>query len=148
MEKGILFEDTNVLIPWSTPFSDINRLAEQRKDSGDRTNWFLGKHQILDGYICYVGVMKWIFVKESNSFAQIEEWLGSDDEGNEKFKGLRDKFNNLLGEPSLLQLEKFGSFELGSVEWAYKNVKVRLSGIEQFAFKYRLYVGLAENQNW
>ena len=146
--KGILFEDTKILIPWLTPFSEIDKFAEQRKDSGDRTNWFLGKHEILDGYTSYVGVMKWVFINNSKPFSEIEEWLGFDYEGNEKFITLKEKLTDLLGEPSSIQLEKFGDFDLGSIEWTNKNVRISLTGIEQFACKYRMHIGLTGNKNW
>jgi hypothetical protein len=148
LQKGILFEDTQVLIPWMTSFAGINRIAEQRRNSGDRTEWFLGKHTVMDGYTCLAGVMKWLFVKDSEPFSRIEEWLGADDEGNQKFLFLRDKFTDLLGEPSLSDLSEFGSFQLGSLEWTNGNVRISLSGIEQFACKYRLYIGLTTNPNW
>jgi hypothetical protein len=147
LQKGILFEDTGLLIPWSTTFTKINDLAEQRRDSGDRTNWLLGEHEILDGYICNVALMKWKFINYSNPFSEIEVWLGFDKEGNEQFMFLKNKLTELLGEPSALKLEKFGDFDIGSIEWLNQKVKITLSGIEQFAFKYRLYVGLAENRN-
>ncbi|MFN0176451.1 MAG: hypothetical protein ACKVU0_17560 [Saprospiraceae bacterium] len=148
LQKGILFEDTKILIPWLTPFAKLETFAEQRKDSGDRTDWFLGKHQILDDYTCHAGVMKWIFVKNSKPFSEIEDWLGFDYEGNEKFLLLKDKLTDLLGEPTKIEMDKFGVFDVGSVEWTNQKVRIRLSGIEQFACKYRLYIGLTENPNW
>lgn len=148
LQKGILFEDTGVLIPWLTTFADIGKIVEQRKDSGDRTNWFLGKHEILDGYACKVELMKWIFVKNSNPISEIYEWLGYDNEGNEKFLFLKNKLTILLGEPAIIELEKFGDLEIGSLEWTNQKVRIRLSGIEQFALKYRLYIGLTDNKNW
>ena len=147
LQKGILFEDTGVFLPWVMPFSYLGKYAEQRKDKGDRTEWFLGKHQILDGYTCYVGVMKWVFVNDSKPFSEIVEWLGFDYEGNKKFLFLKDKLTDLLGHPAFMELEKFGDFDLGSVGWNREKVKIRLSGIEQFACKYRLSIGLTENQN-
>lgn len=147
LQKGILFEDTRVCIPWLTSFTAIDKLAEQRKDSGDRTNWFLGKHEILDGYTCYVGLMKWIFVRNSNPISAIEEFLGFDHEGNEKFLFLKNKLTGLLGEPSFIELEKFGELDIGAIEWTNQKITIRLSGIEQFALKYRLKVGLTENKN-
>jgi hypothetical protein len=147
LEKGILFEDVNRFIPWLTPFSELDTFAQQRKDSGDRTNWFLGKHRILDGYESTVGVMKWIFVPDSNPFSEIEEWIGYDDAGNKKFLYLKDTFTDLLGEPTLLELEKFGDLDLGSIEWTHKNVGIRLSGFEQFACKYVLSIGLKDHKN-
>lgn len=85
LEKGIFFEDTKILLPWLTPFAGLDKLAEQRKNSGDRTNWFLGKHLIPDDYTCYASVMKWVFVKNSKPFSGIEDWSGLEYEGNEKF---------------------------------------------------------------
>ena len=147
LQKGILFEDTGLLIPWLTTFTKINDLSEQRRDSGDRTNWLLGKHEILDGYTCNVELMKWKFVNYSNPFSEIEVWLGFDTEGNEQFIFLKNKLTELLGEPSTQKLEKLGTFDIGSIEWLNQKAKITLSGIEQFAFKYRLYIGLAENRN-
>ncbi|WP_018343736.1 hypothetical protein [Cytophaga aurantiaca] len=147
LEKGILFEDANRFIPWTIPFADLDSFAEERKGSGDRTNWFLGKHQILDGYESAIGVMKWSWVNDTNSFSEIEEWLGYDDEGNKKFLLLKGKLTDLLGEPTLLELEKFGGLDLGSIEWTNQNVRIALTGIEQFACKYRMYIGLKENKN-
>ena len=92
--------------------------------------------------------MKWVFVKNVNPFSEIEEWLGFDYEGNEKFLMLKDKLIDLFGEPSLIEMRKLGSLDLGSIEWTNQKVRIRLSGIEQFACKYRLYIGLTENANW
>ena len=147
LQKGILFEDNQTFIPWLTPFSELYKFAEQRKDSGDRTNWFLGQHKILNGFDSFVGVMKWIFIKNSNPFSEIEEFLGFDYEGNDKFNSLKNKLTDLLGDPTLIQLEKFGDFDLGSIAWTNRNVRIGLIGIEQFACKYRLHIGLIKNVN-
>ena len=68
LQSGLLFEDNQVFIPWLTPYSELDKYAEDRKDSGDRTNWFLGKHKILDGFESYVGVMKWLDIDSKKPF--------------------------------------------------------------------------------
>jgi hypothetical protein len=147
LQKGILFEDSGVFISWWTPFAFIDKYAEQRRDRGDRTNWFLGNHKILDGYSCNAEVMKWLYVDKANPVSQIEEWLGVNEEGNAKFLFLKNKLTDLLGEPSAMNLEKFGAFDLGSVEWVNQKIRISLTGIEQFELKYRVYIGLIDNKN-
>ena len=146
LQKGLLFEDTKAFIPWITPYSELDKYSEQRKDSGDRTNWFLGQHKILDGTNSYIGVMKWLDEKENNPFLRIDEFLGFDNEGNKKFLELKEKFTELLGQPNYIKLEKFGDNYLGGIEWSNREISIYLSGIEQFACKYRLYIGLKENE--
>mgnify|MGYP003584582087 FL=1 len=81
------------------------------------------------------------------TFSRTDEFLGFDNEGNKKFLELKEKFTNLLGEPNYIQLEKFGNYDLGGIEWTNRKISIYLSGIEQFACKYRLYIGLKENEN-
>jgi hypothetical protein len=142
LNKGIFFEDSQRLIPWSTTFLDLDKLAEKRRDSGDRTNWLLGEHAILDGYSCFVEVMKWVFVKSDKPFSEISTSLGFDYEGNKKFLMLKEKLTGLLGAPVELDIEKFGDFDLGVYKWENGNVKIALIGTEVFNCKYSLNVGL------
>lgn len=145
LQKGLLFEDTQVLIPWQMPYSEIDKYAEQRTNSGDRTNWFLGEHKICDTFNCFVEVMKWSWIEDSRPFSKISDYLGDDDNGNKRFLELKEKFTNLLGEPTDTKLEKFGDNDLGSIIWKNGKVEIALTGIEQFACKYRISIGLIEN---
>ncbi len=61
LQKGLLLEDKGVFIPWNTPFNKLGKYKEQRRNSGDRVNWYLGKHNILDGEECHLETMKYIF---------------------------------------------------------------------------------------
>lgn len=146
LQTGLLFEDTQVFIPWLTPYSELDKYAENRKDSGDRTNWFLGKHKILDGFESYVGVMKWLDIDSKKPFAQTDEFLGAENNGYQKFLELKVKLTDLLGEPTSIELEKYGKLDLGHIEWTNGKVSISLSGIEQFACKYRLYIGLKDEK--
>ena len=58
LQNGILFEDTQVFIPWATSYAEIDKCAEKRRVRGDRTEWFLGKHIILDGVNSFAAVTK------------------------------------------------------------------------------------------
>ncbi|TDQ11502.1 hypothetical protein [Pedobacter metabolipauper] len=142
LQKGLLFEDTGVLIPWTATYMEIHRIAVKRRDSGDRTNYFLGEHNILDGFHSFVGVMKWADKKSNEPFMYTDEYLGTDDVGNEKFLMLKDKLTALLGTPNRIDLEKFGHNDIGSIEWQQGEIIISLTGIEQFACKYRMYIGL------
>lgn len=143
LQVGLLFEDTGVFVRWDTPFIQIDAIAVDRSVSGDRINWFLGKHVILDGCESYVGVMKWMWISTHEPFLQVDDFLGFDYEGNEKFCRLATKLTDLFGPPYVQELEKFGSFDLGTVQWKMGNAQITLSAIEQFACKYRLHIGLA-----
>ena len=146
LQSGLLFEDTQVFIPWLTPYSELDKYAEDRKDSGDRTNWFLGKHKILDGFESYVGVMKWLDIDGKKPFGMTDEFLGSENNGYQKFLELKEKLTDLLGEPTSIELEKYDNLDLGHIEWTNGKVSISLSGIEQFACKYRLYIGLKDEK--
>lgn len=146
LQKGILFEENQTFIPWSLSYSDLDKYSNKREESGDRTRWYLGEKTIFDGYKSYFGVMKWIFIKDYEPFSEIEDFLGFDYEGNDKFIELRDRITKLLGEPTLVELEKFGNFDLGEIEWKNGIVKIRLVGIEQFACKYWLKIGLINSK--
>lgn len=146
LQSGLLFEDNQVFIPWLTPYSELDKYAEDRKDSGDRTNWFLGKHKILDGFESYVGVMKWLDIDSKKPFGMTNEFLGSENNGYQKFLELKEKLTDLLGEPTSIELEKYDNLDLGHIEWTNGKVSISLSGIEQFAYKYRLYIGLKDEK--
>lgn len=147
LQTGLLFEDTLVFIPWLTPYSELDQYAEDRKDSGDRTNWFLGKHKILDGFESYIGVMKWLDIDSKKPFSKTDEFLGAENNGYQKFLELKVKLTDLLGEPTSIELEKYDNLDLGHIEWTNGKVSIFLSGIEQFACKYRLYMGLKDEKN-
>lgn len=146
LQKGLLLEDTLTFIPWVTPYAELDKYAEQRKDSGDRTNWFLGHHIILDGIGCNIGVVKWLFIKNKTSFSQGDEFLGFDDNGNQRFLLLKDRLSDILGTPSLIELEKFGNNDLGTIQWRNGKAEVSLVGIEQFACKYFLHIGIITDE--
>lgn len=147
LQKGLLFEDTGVLIPWTSTYLQIHHLAVKKKKSADRTNYFLGEHDILDGFHSFVGIMKWADEKMDKPFMYTDEFLGVDDIGNEKFLMLKEKLTALLGEPNRINLGKFGHNDVGSITWQRGKVAITLDGIEQFACKYRMYIGLETEDN-
>ena len=112
LQKGLLFEDQGKLIPWLTPFNQVDNFKEKRHDSGDRTEWYLGKRLILDGYEGHFEVMKWMWLPWTNPITEITENIGHDFDGMERFHFLKEYITNLLGEPTKIELEKFGTFDL------------------------------------
>ncbi|MBI3233975.1 MAG: hypothetical protein HYZ42_08020 [Bacteroidetes bacterium] len=141
LQKGLLFEDTQVLIPWLTPYSQLYKFEEKRQIIEDRTRWYLGHRTILDGYRGNFEVMKWVFVDTYKPIIEITESIGTDFEGMENFYYLKDYVTNLLGDPTKVELEKFGSLDIGSIEWYNGAVLIRLSGIEIFNCRYSFSIG-------
>jgi hypothetical protein len=144
LQKGILFEDTGLFLPWSTPYGAIEKIAEQKQERGDRIIWYLGHRTILGGYKCHATVSMWKTGPLSRPIQKIEETLGTDYDGNQKLLASRDSFNASLGE---LENSNFGMEDdlyIGNLNWKVGNCYVTLVGIEQFAYKYFLYVGLPD----
>ena len=144
-QKGLLFEDQGKLIPWLTPFNQVDNFKEKRHDSGDRTEWYLGKRLILDGYEGHFEVMKWMWLPWTNPITEITENIGHDFDGMERFHFLKEYITNLLGEPTKIELETFGAFELGEITWENGLVKLSIAGIEHFNCRYSFSIGLIKN---
>ncbi|HRO75944.1 MAG TPA: hypothetical protein PLP27_07340 [Crocinitomicaceae bacterium] len=147
LQRGLLFEDQQTFIPWLTPFNRLDYYKEKRHDSGDRTLWYLGKRTILDGYEGHFEVMKWMWLPWTNPITEISENIGHDFDGMTKFHYLKDYITNLLGEPTTTELEKFGSFDLGEIQWKNGLVKLTLVGIEHFNCRYSFSIGLIRDKN-
>jgi len=147
LQKGLLFEDQRILIPWLTPFNQIDNFNVKRHDSGDRTNWYLGKRTILDGYEGHFEVVKWVWLPWANPITEISENLGHDTEGMKKFHYLKEYLTNLLGEPPKTDLEKFGSFDLGIIQWQKGLAKLTIVEIEHFNCRYSFSIGLVRDRN-
>ncbi|AWA31018.1 hypothetical protein HYN48_13515 [Flavobacterium magnum] len=146
LQKGLLFEDNQTFIPWQTPYNYVRKFEIKRHDSGDRTNWYLGKRKILDGYEGHFEVMKWCWYSWRKPIKEISENIGHDLEGMKNFRFLETHITNLLGEPIKKELEKFGSLDIGEVIWRNKNVTIRLIGIEIFNCRYQFKIGINEKE--
>ncbi len=146
LQKGILFEDNGIFLLWGTPYAEIDHLKESRKDRADRTEWSLGKRTILDGYESNLEVMRWLW-KETESMTKIDENLGFDEQGERKFNYLKSYLTELLGEPSKIELEKFGPLDIGEVYWESGIVSVYIIGIEHFNCRYSFHISLTNSRS-
>ncbi len=147
LNNGILFEETNTFLPWSLAYEQIEKFKEQQKNSGDRTVWFLGKQNILNGIQSYVTVLKWSFQPITSSFDQVEEFLGFDNEGYDRMQQNRNHLTELLGNPSHIKLEKINNCEVGEIIWENKIARISLIGYEHFALRYSMKIGLINNSH-
>jgi hypothetical protein len=147
LQKGILLEDRQIFINWRTPFNRVDLYKEQRHNEGDRTLWHLGKRIVLDGYQGQFQVMKWKWLPMSSPITEIFENLGHDSEGMKKFHYLKSYITNLLGDPTTIEIEKFGSFDLGIIQWSNGLVHLTLVGIEHFDCRYSFSIGLIQDQD-
>ncbi len=148
LQKGLLFEDQGILIPWLTPFNQVDSFKEKRHDSGDRTNWYLGKRTILDGYEGHIEVMKWMWLPWTNAFERVTAHLGFGKDGHQNFLQLIDHLKNLLGTPTKTEIEfENENFTEGSYEWTYGEVKIRVSGFDMHGARYQFRIGLIQDSN-
>lgn len=148
LQKGILFEDYGVLIPWLTPFNRVDNFKEKRLDSGDRTNWYLGNRKILDGYEGHLEIMKWMWLPWTNSFERLSGHLGFGKDGHYNFLLLIEHLKGLLGDPTKEDIEfENENFTEGSYEWENGEVKIRVYGFDIHGSRYGFDIGLIKNRN-
>jgi hypothetical protein len=146
LQKGIFFEDKGILVKWGTSFGEIDQVKESKKLRADRTEWYLGKHIILDGYESSLDVIKWSW-KETPGLIRVDEILGQDKEGEEKFNFLKVHLTQLLGKPAKMTVEKFGDLDIGEVHWEHGLISVYIAGIEHFNCRYSFHIGLTTNKH-
>ena len=147
LQNGLLIEDSGAFIPWNTPFNKLNKYSEQRRNSGGRVNWYFGQHTILDGEEFKLEGMRYDSWPNFYPISEISEFMGFNLEGMARFHYLKNHITHILGEPTVVDLEKFGDFDLGEITWTNNKVRISLIGIEQFACKYHFRIGLIENKN-
>lgn len=147
LQKGLLLEDKGILIPWLTPFNQVDKYKEKRRDRGDRTEWFLGSHTIIDGYKCELEIMMWMYLPWRNPITEISADLGFDEKGMNNFYSIKNHLVDRVGEPHRTDIKKWGDLDLGIIEWKFDKVKIALVGIEHFAGKYSFTIGLTKDRN-
>lgn len=147
LQRGLLLEDKGIIIPWLTPFNQVDHYKKKRHDSGDRTEWFLGSHTILDGYKCELEIMMWMYLPWKNPITEISGNLGFDEKGMKNFYCLKNHLADKIGEPHQTHIQKWGDLDLGTIEWQFDKIKISLVGIEHFAAKYSFTIGLTRDRN-
>lgn len=144
LQKGILLEDSGMLISWGTHYEQLENFKENKKIRADRVEWDLGSRKILDGYTCHIEITQWLW-KTNDTITRIDENLGVDEEGMAKFNYLKSYLTDLLGVPSKERVEKFGSFDIGEVCWENGIVNISISGMEKSNCRYSFHIRLAHN---
>ncbi|MBI1226532.1 MAG: hypothetical protein GC192_14960 [Bacteroidetes bacterium] len=144
LQNSILFEDTGIFLPRNTPYGALDKIAEHKREMGDRIIWYLGHRTILGGYRCHATVMMWRTGPLSSPIRQIEETLGHDHEGHQNLLAARAAITATFGELKGDDVGSGNDLYLGSLNWALGDCHVTLVGIEQFAYKYFLHVGLSD----
>ena len=148
LQKGILFEDKQILIPWLTPFNRLDNFKEKRHDSGDRTSWYLGSRTVLDGYEGHFEIMKWMWLPWTNGFERVTAFLGFSKDGHHNFLSLISHLKDLLGDPTKIDIEFENEyFTEGSYEWENGEIKIRVSGLDMHGARYIFDIGLIKDRN-
>ncbi len=141
LQHGILFEDNGFFLPWNTSYEAVDKIAEQKREGGGHTYWYLGYHTILGGFKSHVTVHK-LGGKMSDPINQIEEMLGGDIAGNNRADEAREIFNESLGKLENPDFGKVGNLDLGNMMWVVGKCRVSIVGIERFDYFYYLYIGI------
>jgi hypothetical protein len=144
LEKGILLEDTKEFLDWRMSFKDLEPYCSSIEEKGDRFNYYLGEHTILDGLDCHLTVMRWIYNSKSNPFSQVDFFLGFDSIAIKKLKEIEDHITQKIGEPT--KKESWSGDEM-IVKWKFKYSNITLITWERFAIHGMLHIGLNENNN-
>ena len=144
LQKGLLFENAQTFIPWTTQYKDLDRFKETKEVTGDRTYWYLGQQKVLHGLTCRVVVLQWKDQPDNSSFNRIEENLGTDEDGNKRFLDCINHLTNLLGPPTKSELNKFDIYDLGVVAWTTGKVEISVVGVEMFNCRYGLSIELMD----
>jgi hypothetical protein len=147
LQKGLLLEDKGIFIPWLTPFNKVDSFKEQRRDSGDRTEWYLGKRPILDGYVGGPEIIMWMYLPWANPITEIKVDLSYDYQGMKNFHELKEHLIDRFGQPHTTDIHKWGDLDLGSIQWQFGKIKIDLVGIEHFAARYSFHIGLVRDRN-
>lgn len=147
LQKGLLLEDKGILIPWLTPFNKLYKFQEQRRDRGDRTVWYLGQRTVLDGYIGGLEIMMWMFLPWTNPITEIKIDLSYDYQGMKNFHELKEHLIDRFGQPHTSEINKWGDLDVGLIQWRFGKIKLDLVGIEHFAARYSLHIGLIKDRN-
>ncbi len=142
LQKGILLEDKGILVRWGLDFYELDGIKEQRRERADRTEWLLGKRTILGGYEANLEIMRWKYRPENEPMMQVTEKLGNDDEGLQRFNYLRQYLTDLLGEPTHIDLKKFGEADIGELSWEKGHIALTLTGIEKHMLRYTFTIGV------
>jgi len=142
LQRGILLEDKGILVPWGFPYFKMETIKEQKRERADRTEWNLGKRIILDGYEAQLETMRWKHIPDDNPLKRLTENLGYDEAGQERFNLLRNHLTGLLGEATKIQLQKFGSYDIGNISWEKDDIALTLVGIEHFNVRYTFNIGI------
>lgn len=148
LQKGLLFEDKQTLIPWLTSFNQVDNFKEKCEDSGDRTEWYLGRRTVLGGYDGHFEIMKWDYLPWSNPFERVTSNLGYGKDGHHNFLLLIEHLKNLLGNPTKTDIEfESENFTEGSYEWKNGEVQIMVSGFDMHGSRYQLSIGLVRDRN-
>lgn len=144
LENGILLEDSQQFLNWKISFKDLEVYCEEIEEKGDRVNYYLGEHLILDGLLCHISAMRWITVSRLAPFSQIDFFLGFDSIAINKLKDIENHVTSKLGEPTAK--ENWSEDEM-KVEWKFNKSNITLITWERFAIHGMLHIGLNDNQN-
>ncbi len=136
LEKGILFEDTNILLEWGKPILNLaKQIGADVITQPDRTIIEWGNHKILDG-LC-LDLSNTFLLKSPREFKSIEYKTSGDHESLENFKLIAQQLLNQFGSPTTKEGE-LNDISEKFWKWETSIVNISLILFEQHAYKLAL----------
>ena len=136
LNKGILFEDSGVLLEWGKPIRKLIKKNNGRTENKeDRTIYHWGSHKILNGLDLDLTNHFWNFGKEAwfRKFKKIEFWAYGDNEAISNFERISKHITEQFGEPNFRK-EPDKEPER-NWRWELNGVDISLYFFEQHAYK-------------
>jgi len=134
INKGILFEDNGHFFEWNRTIRGLRKENIFKKVSaGDRTIYYWGMHQILDGLELELYSFYWKHKLENinKRFKSIEFKVVGDDISAFYFNLIRNHIEGLFGKG----VEDIVSDSDKLIKWSINGVKLSLLLFEQFVYK-------------
>ena len=134
IRNGIELEDSGSFLKWGKSMKSIAKNTTCTiKNQGDRTVYFYGKQQILNGLELSLQSMFWNFGKDRwfRRLNKIEHWAIGDQEAQADYARISKHIITQFGRP---QEEKVHAEEKHQV-WKFHNVELSLFLFEQHCYK-------------
>jgi hypothetical protein len=134
INEGILFEDNGHFLKWYDTIRSLEKENEVRKEvSDDRTIFYWGKHQILNGLELELFSFYWKYRLEdiNKRFNSIEFKVVGDKISGQYFDLIKKHVESVFGKG----LENIMSESDKSIEWKIDGVRLYLLLFEQFVYK-------------
>ncbi len=142
LERGIQFENTDLLLPWNETLSNLKDYGKPYvSDSTDKTTIIWTDVSLLNGVKAGWGLSYYSF-ESTKYFRQIETWYLGDEKALAAYELLNNHLQTLLGITTTLEVQEQDKF----MRWEKDRYYVQLHLFEMHAFRCVLSIGLIDKK--